>query len=174
MRRQFYGGRPETFAAAWRVSERGWIRTLIVGVVTLSMLANVTGQAQTLMTTNLVASASGSALPDAGASVVRVFGALILVISLFLGGVWLFRNWQRFAVKKGGGAKLNLIEVKSLGQRQALYVVGYQQQRMLLASSPAGVTLLSHLPAAEEAPAAEAAPKLSFAEAFQHVLSRKQ
>ncbi|HZM01867.1 MAG TPA: hypothetical protein VFC44_02490, partial [Candidatus Saccharimonadales bacterium] len=78
------------------------------------------------------------ALPNAGASICRVFGALILVIALFLGGVWLFRNWQRLAIQKGGGAKLNLIEVKSLGQRQALYVVGYQQQRMLLASSPAG------------------------------------
>jgi len=50
-------------------------------------------------------------------------------------------------------------------------VVGYQQQRMLLASSPAGVTLVSHLPAADE----EKAPapiKMSFADAFQQVLTR--
>ena len=108
------------------------------------------------------------ALPDAGASVFRVMGALILVIAVFLGGVWLFRNWQRLATKKSGGAKLNLLEVKSLGQRQSLYVVGYQQQRMLLASSPAGITLVSHLPAAEESEANrraraedEFSPKLS-------------
>jgi flagellar biogenesis protein FliO len=67
-----------------------------------------------------------------------------------------------------------LLEVKSLGQRQAIYVVGYQQQRMLLASSPAGVTLLSHLPEAGEAETAAPAANLSFAEAFQHVLSRRQ
>jgi flagellar biogenesis protein FliO len=113
-------------------------------------------------------------LPSAGASLFRVFGALLLVIALFLGGVWLFRNWQRLVIQKGGGAKLNLIEVKSLGQRHALYVVGYQQQRMLLASSPGGVTLLSHLPEAMEAEAPASAPNLSFAEAFQHILSRKQ
>ncbi len=124
--------------------------------------------------TNSIAAVTTASLPDAGASLVRVFGALILVIAIFLGGVWLFRNWQRLATTKNGGAKLNLLEVKSLGQRQALYVVGYQQQRMLLASSPAGVTLVTHLPAADEADSAEPAPKLSFAEAFQHVLNRKQ
>jgi len=120
------------------------------------------------------APATTAGLPDAGASLVRVFGALILVIAIFLGGVWLFRNWQRLSTQKTGGVKLSLLEVKSLGQRQSLYVVGYQQQRMLLASSPAGITLVSHLPEAEEAEATVSAPKLSFAEAFQHVLNRKQ
>jgi flagellar biosynthetic protein FliO len=119
-------------------------------------------------------SALSAALPDAGASVVRVFGALILVVGIFLGGVWLFKNWQRFTVKNGGRPRLNVLEARSLGQRQSLYVVGYQQQRMLVASSPSGITLLSHLPAAEEAEAAPAATKISFADAFQQVLARKQ
>jgi len=113
------------------------------------------------------------ALPDAGTSVLRVFGALILVTAIFLGGVWLFRNWQRFALRKGGAPRLNVIEVRSLGQRQALYVVGYDQHRMLLASSPAGVTLVSHLPAAEEGEAAATVPQTSFAEAFQQIIQRK-
>jgi flagellar biogenesis protein FliO len=115
-------------------------------------------------------------LPDAGYSVLRVFGALMVVISIFFGGIWLFRNWQRVALRKGGAPRLNVIEVRSLGQRHALYVVGYDQQRMLLASSPAGVTLVSHLPAAEEAEAAAAAtavPTPSFAVAFQQVFLRK-
>ncbi len=114
-----------------------------------------------------------SALPNAGASIFRVCGAFVLVVALFLGGVWLFKNWQRLALQKNGAAKLNLIEVKSLGQRQAIYVVGYQQQRMLLASTPAGITLLSHLPPAGEAEKAVPVTNLSFAEALQHVLSRK-
>jgi flagellar biogenesis protein FliO len=86
----------------------------------------------------------------------------------------LFRNWQRFNLRKGGAPKLNVIEARSLGQRHALYVVGYDQQRMLLASSPAGVTLVSHLPTAEEGEAAAAAvPQPTFAEAFQQVFQRK-
>jgi flagellar biogenesis protein FliO len=120
------------------------------------------------------AAALPEVLPDAGASLFRVCGAFIVVVALFLGGVWLFKNWQRLSVKKSGGAKLSLIEVKSLGQRQAIYVVGYQEQRMLLASSPAGVTLLSHLPAAGEAEKTAPAAKMNFAEALQHVLSRRQ
>ena len=117
--------------------------------------------------------AISSALPDMGASVLRMGGALILVIAIFLGGVWLIKNWQRLAVRKGGSPKLNVIEVKSLGQRQAIYVVGYQQQRMLLASSPAGITLLSHLPEADDVQT-EPVRTLSFGEAFQQVLARKQ
>ena len=143
------------------------------GVCFLTGLMTAAARAQTNAPTSFVA--PGTGLPDAGSSVLRVFGALVLVTAIFLGGVWLFRNWQRLSLRKSGSPRLNVIEVRSLGQRQALYVVGYEQQRMLLASSPNGVTLVSHLPEAAETPvAAEApAPRLSFAEAFQQVISRK-
>jgi flagellar biogenesis protein FliO len=111
--------------------------------------------------------------PDMLGPVLRMAGALILVIALFLAGVWLFKNWQRLALRRGALPKLSVLEIKSLGQRQAIYVVGYEQQRMLLASSPAGVTLLSHLPEAGDEKSAPAT-RLSFAEAFQQVLARKQ
>jgi flagellar biogenesis protein FliO len=116
--------------------------------------------------------AISSALPDMGASLLRVVGALVAVIALFLAGVWLFKNWQRLTSRKASAPKLNVLEVRSLGQRQAIYVVGYEQQRMLLASSSAGVTLLSHLPSVEAEPSLET-PKMSFAQAFQQVLARK-
>src|SRR5579859_7980056 len=41
------------------------------------------------------------ALPDAGVSLLRVMGALALVIGIFLGGVWFVKNWQRLAVQRG-------------------------------------------------------------------------
>jgi flagellar biogenesis protein FliO len=113
-----------------------------------------------------------SALPDMGASLLRVMGALVVVLAIFLAGVWLFKNWQRLTLRRGAAPKLNVLEVRSLGQRQAIYVVGYEQQRLLLASCNAGVTLLSHLPAADAEPL-EQTPKISFAEAFQQVLARK-
>jgi flagellar biogenesis protein FliO len=150
-------------------------RFFLIAAAGLLIAAN-RGAAETLVAPKVTG--LPGALPDAGASVFRVFGALVLVIAIFLAGVWLFRNWQRFATRKTGGARLNLIEAKTLGQRQTLYVVGYQQQRMLLASSPSGVTLVSHLPDAEETaaapvPAPAPAATMSFAEAFQQVLSRK-
>lgn len=111
-------------------------------------------------------------LPEYGSSVLRVLGGLVFVLALFLGGVWLVRNWQRAATQRGAAPKLNLLEVKSIGQRNTLYVVGYEQQRVLLASSATGVTLISHLPNASAGEIVNPAPP-SFAEALQQVLGRK-
>ena len=115
-------------------------------------------------------------LPDAGLSLVRVTGALVLVIGLFLAGVWLYRNWQRLSLQRGRGPKLNVLETRSLGGRHAIYVVGYEQERFLIASSPTGVNLISHLPAVPEGAADEeskTSPPPSFAQAMAQVLKGK-
>ena len=126
-------------------------------------------------TNSVATSLTAPALPDAGLSLLRVFGALALVIGLFLGGIWLFKNWQRLAVQRGRAPKLNILETRSLGGRHAVFVVGYEQERFLIASSPAGVSLLSHLPNAAEnetsAPEKTAPP--SFAQALAQVLKGK-
>jgi flagellar biogenesis protein FliO len=120
------------------------------------------------------------ALPDAGFSIIRVFGALALVLALFLGGVWLFRNWQRLTIQRGREPQLRVLEMRALGNRHVLYVVGYQQQRLLLAASPAGVALVSHLPSGDEvetAPAPAAAPENvaspNFVQALQQAIQKK-
>ncbi len=120
-------------------------------------------------TTNAVALAAPKA--EIGFSLLRLGAAFALVLALFFGGVWCFRNWQRLTLQRGRPPKLNVLEVKSLGARQALYVVAYEQQRLLLASSPHGLTLVSHLPAAA---AGEPEPAvISFREAMQQALGRK-
>jgi flagellar biogenesis protein FliO len=100
---------------------------------------------------------------------------LALVIGLFLGGVWLFRNWQRVS-QRGRGPKLNVLETRSLGGRHTLHVIGYEQERFLIAASPGGVNLVSHLPVAGEAelPATtKTSPTPSFAQALTQVLKGK-
>src|SRR6185295_7050904 len=82
-----------------------------------------------------------SALPDMGFSLLRVFGSLVLVLALFLAGIWLFKNWQRLAIQKRRSPKVNILEVKTLGGRHALYLVAYEQQRFLISSSPTGINL---------------------------------
>jgi flagellar biogenesis protein FliO len=115
-------------------------------------------------------------LPEAVPSLLRVAGALMLVIALFLGGVWLVRNWQRVGGPRGRAPKLSVFETRSLGGRHSVFVVGYERERFLIASSPGGVNLISHLPAAAEseteAEAKTAAPP-SFAQALQLVLKGK-
>ena len=143
------------------ISFSAWLLASISGI------AQVTNSATVPLTTN--------SLPDASFSVIKVFGALALVIGLFLGGVWLFRNWQRVA-QRGTGPKLNVLETRSLGGRHTLHVIGYEQERFLIAASPGGVNLVSHLPSAEEseAPAAEkTTANPSFAQALTQVLKGK-
>ena len=125
-----------------------------------------------LLSTNLPP--ISSTLPDASFSVIRVFGALVLVLGLFLGGVWIFKNWQRVALHRGRASQLQVIEMKSLGGKHALYVVGYQQQRLLLACSPSGVSLVSHLPAEDAAPVtAQAIGGENFMQALQNAVQAK-
>jgi flagellar biogenesis protein FliO len=125
-------------------------------------------------TTNAVVTAPP--FPEAGVSLLRVTGALALVLGLFLGGAWLFKNWQRLALQRGQQPKLNILETRSLGARQAVFVVAYERQRFLVATSPAGVNLLSHLPDAEtmetESADKPAAP-MPFGQALANVLKRK-
>ncbi len=113
------------------------------------------------------------ALPDPAPSFFRVIGALIFVLGLFLGAIWLFKNWQRVGGPRGRTPKLSVIETRSLGGRHAISVVGYERERFLIASSPSGVNLLSHLPAAAESET-ETVPKNpappSFAQALTQVL----
>ena len=97
-------------------------------------------------------------------------------MGLFLGGVWLFRNWQRLSVQRGRAPKLNVLEVRSLGGRHAIYVVGYERERLLLASGPTGVSFLSQLPLADEDSAKESEEKPvapSFSAALAKVMRGK-
>lgn len=109
-------------------------------------------------------------LPDVSGSVVRVFGALALVLALFLGGVWLFKNWQRFGRFKGRPAKLSVLEVRTMDNRHTLYLIGYQRQRMLVGTSPTSITLISQLPD-EEAAEIESPP--DFAIALRQAVDRE-
>jgi len=116
------------------------------------------------------------ALPDAGLSLLRAVGALALVLGLFLGGACLFKNWKRLAVQRGCAPKLNLLETRSLGGRHSVSVIGYEQERFLIAVSPTGVNLLSQLPSAveTETPApGQNSPPPSFAQALTRVLKGK-
>ena len=146
-------------------------RTSIACVAVFICVSNVFAQ-----TNSLPAAVLAPALPNAGASLLRVLGSLALVLGLFLAGVWFFKNWQRLSLQRGAKPKLNILETRSLGARQAVFVVGYEKQRFLVATSTAGVNLLSHLPDAEltelEADEKTSVP-LPFAQALAKVLKGK-
>lgn len=150
---------------------------LLVSVLALAAPTTpATPALATALSTNATpAAAVGPALestvPDIGGSVLRVFGALLIVVGVFLGGIWALRNWPRLTRRGPRRQNLRVVECKSLGARQALWVVAYQKQRLLVASSPAGIVLVSPLPDDEALDATEV-PPADFATAFRQVLGR--
>jgi len=116
----------------------------------------------------------GAAAPSITVSIFRMLGGLALVIALFFGAAWMFKNGVRFRPANGVPRKLHVLEAKSLGPRQAVYVVAYENQRLLIGSTANGLALLTHLPegAAESEPGERIVP-VSFGEALMHALGRK-
>ncbi|MDB6039079.1 MAG: hypothetical protein JWM99_2920 [Verrucomicrobiales bacterium] len=106
-------------------------------------------------------------------SFLRVGGSVIFVIALFLSAIWLFKNWQRVTVRGGQVQNLRVLEVKSLGPRNTVYVIGYQRERLLLSSSPAGVNLIAHLPEGDASETSNSTVPVSFAQALVQTLSHK-
>ena len=111
--------------------------------------------------------------PSMAGSFLRVGGSVVFVIALFLSAIWLFKNWQKITVRGGQVQNLRVLEVKSLGPRNAVYVIGYQRERLLLSSSPAGVALVAHLPEADPSESNGATIPVSFAQALVQTLSHK-
>ncbi len=111
-------------------------------------------------------------MPDVGGAVVRVVGALAFVLALLFGGMWLARHWRRFLPGPSRVPDLRVLECRALGGRQAVWLVAYRRQRLLLGSSTQGVSLLAQLPEVETDDAApDGTP--DFAIAFQNLLQRK-
>jgi len=144
------------------------------GTNVVAAVSSVVAATTNAVTPALHAAATTANFPGMAGSVVRMLAGLAFVLALFFGGVWLFKNWQRVA-RVRSKSKLNVFEARSLGPRQALYVVGYQQQRFLVAASQAGISLISALPEAapeDDQPAATNSTS-SFAQVLQNVLGRK-
>jgi flagellar protein FliO/FliZ len=113
------------------------------------------------------------AAPSATASLFRMFGSLLFVVAIFFAGAWLFRNMHRLRGQAGPARKLQVLEARSLGVRQSIYVVGFEQQRMLIGSTPQGLTLLTHLPDGAPQPEGERIVSAPFGEALLQALVRK-
>jgi flagellar biogenesis protein FliO len=128
------------------------------------------------VTTNLagLANLAGPESPIAGAgsSVLRVLGALILVLALFGLAVWCVRHSQRLGLGMRPHARLRVLESRSLSYRHSLYVVAYDQQRFLVGTSPGDITMLGQLPPANPA-AADTSPPASFSSVLRQILNRK-
>ena len=157
---------PLNFVTARYLEHRAFLNTVMGGILLATPSLAAAGETNQFPI-------SGTPLPDAGASILRVLGALTLVVALFLIGVWVVKRWQQLWLPVGRIQRLKVLEVRSLGARQALYVIGYEQQRFLVAASPTGLSLLTTLPEATGEPAAIQKPAPSFADSLRQIWDRK-
>ncbi|MEI6567276.1 MAG: flagellar biosynthetic protein FliO [Verrucomicrobiota bacterium] len=123
--------------------------------------------------TNVLQSIPTAPTLSAAMALFRVLGALALVLALFFGGLWLFKHWQGLIAGGRRPRQLAVLEVCSLGNRQALYLVRCGTQRFLLSSAVNGVSMVSQLPEGEPEPAPSPIPPAQgFAEKLQKALHR--
>jgi len=79
------------------------------------------------------------------AVLLRIFGALLVVLTILLGGAWWFRKSRLFGLVPASQSNLKIVETKALASRHALHVVEYGDKRFLIADSPAGTSFLTDL-----------------------------
>lgn len=111
------------------------------------------------------------------AVLLRIFGALLAVLAILLGGAWWFRKSRLFGLVPASQSNLKIVETKSLASRHALHVVEYGEKRFLIADSPAGTSFLTNLDDLADDPLnGEAVSELepdSFAAKLKSFLTRK-
>ena len=91
----------------------------------------------------LVLSAGGEIGLD---SLLQLLGMLLLVLGVFGASAWAVKRWKLLPQLRGGQNHLQILEVRSLGQRNSLFVVEYRGRRLLIGSGNNGPRLLSALP----------------------------
>lgn len=77
--------------------------------------------------------------------------SFLALLGLCAGGYYLLRRRSGFASSDKGLRKLNVSETRSLGNRQFLVVVEYENERVLLGVTPGKIDYLCPLPSAGKA-----------------------
>ena len=82
---------------------------------------------------------------EAGPSGWRALGSMLLVLGLAGGGLWAFRKWGAGKFPGSGGNRLRIEETLALGDRRFVSILKVDDERFLIALSPASVSLMTRL-----------------------------
>lgn len=82
---------------------------------------------------------------EAGPSGWRALGSMVLVLGLAGGGLYAFRRWGAGKFPGSGGNRLRVEETLALGDRRFVSILKVDDERFLIALSPANVTLMTRL-----------------------------
>ena len=68
----------------------------------------------------------------------KMFGALITVLSIFFAGVLIFKKYGTLLQNKASQGQLKVLECRALNQRNAVYVLDYCGEKFLVATGQQG------------------------------------
>ena len=80
---------------------------------------------------------------DMLAAWLRMFGALITVLGIFFIGVFMFRKYGGALQNKTSQGHLKVLEYRALNQKNSVYVIDYQGESFLVATSQQGSPVLA-------------------------------
>jgi len=83
---------------------------------------------------------------DLGPALFKLLGALILILVIIYGSVWLMKRFSG-ARAGGGGNNISVLERHFLAPKQALYLIRVGQRHMLVGGSESGLRHLADLSA---------------------------
>lgn len=146
-------------------SRHGSLKAILTSATSLLALAQLA-----LAQTTAPTSTTPLPGPDVGDSLLRVTGALVFVMALFFVGVWAVRNGHRLRLRGGKAPRLQVVEARSLGHRQTLFVIAYDERQFLVGTTLTGVSLLTEL--TSDHPETTATPSTGFANTLRNALER--
>ncbi|MBJ6724759.1 flagellar biosynthetic protein FliO [Geomesophilobacter sediminis] len=106
------------------------------------------------------ARAAGNAGPDVGASVVQVFGSLVLVVGIILVLYYLAQRYLKLP-QSGSSRYIRVVETRYLAPKKSLVLVEVGGEYLLLSNSGEGVNLIAKVDMLEEIEVVEEPPQIA-------------
>lgn len=108
---------------------------------------------------------------ELGPSLLKLAGALVFILLVIYGSVWLMK---RFSLGRlaGGGEMISIVDKRHLSPKQAIYLIKVGRTHLLVGSSEAGLSKIGDVTPEDVAPPSPGTPERSSESKFNRVLKQ--
>lgn len=109
---------------------------------------------------------------DLGPALLKLLGALVLIVVVIYGSVWIMKRFSGARSATGGGKAITVLERHFLAPKQALYLIRVGKQHMLVGGAESGLRHIADIPAEDFAQPEKEGPHRSEESKFNKVLKQ--
>jgi len=102
-------------------------------------------------------------------SLLKLVGAMVVIMALIYGSVWLMKRFSHGKLRNGGNL-ISIVERRHLSPKQAVYLLRVGDQHILVGASDSGINKISEVVLSEEPEAPVAPHALEQTSRFSQVL----